>query len=778
MSFFTRLWRANCLIIYRQFRCLESICGFIGFLQYMTTKQQYNTPSLLEEKTCPAFSPKREIILTWVGIMLTLFATVMVVNELLGTALAFISQKQWLQLSAHIVFCTIAAFLVYGGLVYLITRLGYLKRRLNHTPASQAELDKLFNEHAPSLTILVPSYKEDEQVIYQTLMSAALQEYPVRRVVLLIDDPGHPANKADALALAAARALPVKIRALLRPQAQRFERALSEYKDRLEHGALDIAAEAMRVGQLYLEAARWFGEMEQCQPRLNHTDELFIEKILVRTREAHLSRAECWMQRAQQNAPEVTESLIRQEYARLDALFRVEITSFERKRFENLSHEANKAMNLNSYIGLMGKAFNIVNNKGKHFLHETDGAVGAFRVPDSDYIVTLDADSLILTDYALRLVHLLEQQGNQRIAVAQTPYSAIPNAPGTVERISGATTDIQYIIHQGFTHFNATYWVGANALIRKQALHEIAVKSIERGYPVMRYIQDRTVIEDTESSIDLVDRGWQLYNYPERLAYSATPPDFGSLLIQRRRWANGGLIILPKLLRYLLRPPYSRAKLAEGFMRFHYLSSIAAVNIGLLIVLAIPFSDSIKSLWLPLTSGAYFFLYGRDLVLLGYRRSDLLRVYAMNLLLIPVNMGGVLKSMQQAWTKQQIPFGRTPKVHGRTAAAPLYILAVYLLIAHWMVSVTGDIVDQHYGHAVFAMINTCFMVYATIAFIGLRESAEDLRAGWLDWRLQRANKLATPGLLQSCSESVSSQAGVPGMIVNDRDDAVKARSAA
>ena len=60
-----------------------------------------------------------------------------------------------------------------------------------------------------------------------------------------------------------------------------------------------------------------------------------------------------------------------------------------------------------------------------------------------------------------------------------------------------------------------------------------------------------TLIEDTESSVDLAARGWRLENYPERLAFSATPPDFGALLIQRRRWANGGLLILPKLLRYV-----------------------------------------------------------------------------------------------------------------------------------------------------------------------------------------------------------------------------------
>ena len=83
------------------------------------------------------------------------------------------------------------------------------------------------------------------------------------------------------------------------------------------------------------------------------------------------------------------------------------------------------------------------------------------------------------------------------------------------------------------------------------ALEDIVESARERGLEVRQYIQDRTVIEDTESSIDSSRRGWPLHNYPERLAYSATPPDYGALIVQRRRWANGGLIILPKLLRYL-----------------------------------------------------------------------------------------------------------------------------------------------------------------------------------------------------------------------------------
>ena len=174
-------------------------------------------------------------------------------------------------------------------------------------------------------------------------------------------------------------------------------------------------------------------------------------------------------------------------------------------------------------------------------------ATAIMDVPDTTYLLTLDADSLLLRDYCLRLVYFLESAGNERVAVTQTPYSSFRGAPTRIERVAGATTDLQHILHQGMTYYGATFWVGANAVIRKRALEDIVEVETAGGFEIRTYIQDRTVIEDTESSIDLGQHGWTLVNYPERLSYSATPPDFGSLVVQRRRWANGGLLILPKL---------------------------------------------------------------------------------------------------------------------------------------------------------------------------------------------------------------------------------------
>ena len=203
-------------------------------------------------------------------------------------------------------------------------------------------------------------------------------------------------------------------------------------------------------------------------------------------------------------------------------------------------------------------------------------------------------------------------------------------------------------MHQGFTSCKATYWVGANALLRLKALRDIGQWASERGHRVPVYIQDRTVIEDTESTVDLDQSRLDAFNYPERLAYSATPPDFGSLVIQRRRWANGGLIILPKLLRYIQNSSGTvRARLSEAFMRLHYLCSPAAGSFGTLAILLVPFDDSFTSIWLIATAAPYFFLYSRDLRQSGYRTSDVLRVYALILLLLSVNLSGVFRSLRQ-----------------------------------------------------------------------------------------------------------------------------------
>jgi hypothetical protein len=183
---------------------------------------------------------------------------------------------------------------------------------------------------------------------------------------------------------------------------------------------------------------------------------------------------------------------------------------------------------------------------------------------------------------------------------------------------------------------------------------------------------------------------------------------------------------MPKLLKYLFRE-FSFKCFLEGFFRFHYLVSIAAVNIGLLLLMVLPFGKEFNSFWLPLTSLTYYILYARDLNQNGYRISDVFRVYALNLLLIPVNLGGVFKSIEQALTGKHIPFSRTPKIQGRTAASPLYIIASYMLFLQFFAGGLYSIYKGFVYPGYFSLLNAAFLFYAIVRYIGLKESMEDLK---------------------------------------------------
>lgn len=602
--------------------------------------------------------------------------------------------------------------------------MGYLRRRLAHKAIVPEERESLYGREAPTLAVLVPSYKEELDVVRRTLVSAALQDYPHKQIVLLIDDNPAPNNPWDKSALDAMRALPIELQAIFNEAAAPYLLAQAEFLTRLKNAPFHAASEALVLSRLYESATAWLRSYAESNPPADHADQLMHEKVLESAARLHETRAhELFLLGDRLTLPRA-----RREYRRLAAQFNVRLVSFERKRYANLSREANKAMNLNSYIRLLGRSWNAVQRDGKTYLEETQSAHPSMKVPAADFVITLDADSFLTPEYALVLVHEMLREGNERLAVAQTPYNAIQGANEPIERIAGATTDIQYLIHQGFTHYRATYWVGANALLRTKALADIRTTVQERGFEMPVFIQDRTVIEDTESSIDLVACGWSLYNYPERMAFSATPPDFGALLIQRRRWANGGLIILPKLLGYLLRRP-NMAKVKEGFFRAHYLASIAVVNIGLLALFGHSFEANANNIWLPFSALPYFVLYARDLSYSGYRMRDLFGVYVLNLLLVPVNLSGVFKSLHQGIVRHKIPFARTPKISGRTRIPLLYCLAELALPSLCLGAAAWDASQGRWAHAAFGAINGALFVYGLFALIGIKNLLNDLRGG-------------------------------------------------
>lgn len=118
----------------------------------------------------------------------------------------------------------------------------------------------------------------------------------------------------------------------------------------------------------------------------------------------------------------VDANRILQLYERLVRIFTAKGWSFERKLYASTSREGNKAMNLNSFIGLMGHSLKRVETSDGVILRDVrEGESPDFVMRNSEYVLTLDADSMLLRDYCLRLVYQMEQPGNERVAVIQTP---------------------------------------------------------------------------------------------------------------------------------------------------------------------------------------------------------------------------------------------------------------------------------------------------------------------------------------------------------------------
>jgi cellulose synthase (UDP-forming) len=642
-------------------------------------------------------------------------------------------------------------------LAYMITRLGHYERIKVHQRVQRSKIDDFIEARAPSVTVLVPSYREEERIIRQTVLSAALQEYPDLKVVLLVDDPPYPTDPEHQATLDISKAVSEQLSRELSAPFKKFNDALAKF-DLETSGDIEVHMSSeilMNLSKHYDSAVIWFETERRKMSIDDHVDRFFAVDVLERIATDLRMSANALRLAAVEPDALLTVSRVRQLYLRLVNIFQAEISFFERKRFASLSHEPNKAMNLNSYIGLMGGRFSRIPSARGPVLEPTSDHAADLVIPDSDYLLTLDADSILLPEYCLRLVYHMEQEENKRIAVAQTPYISFPGASAAIERIAGATTDIQHIVHQGMQRHEAAFWVGANAVIRKSALMELEACEIEEGFEIKRYISDRTVIEDTESSVGLRRLGWKIYNYPERLSYSATPPDFGTLVVQRQRWANGGLIILPKLISLFWKKDKNQQRrekdknqqrrekdqnqqrrekdknqqrigVLELFLRSSYLASIAWTSFCLCILFFYPFADGLLSRTAIVIALPYFFAMTLDLRWLGYRKRDILGIYGFNLLLLPVNIVGTVESIVQMIGGHKLAFARTPKVADRTPA-PLSFLLVVAAFFVWSVwTLRNDVIDQDYLHMVFTVANLAMLSLGCVLFIGVSYFFSDI----------------------------------------------------
>jgi hypothetical protein len=157
-----------------------------------------------------------------------------------------------------------------------------------------------------------------------------------------------------------------------------------------------------------------------------------------------------------------------------------------------------------------------------------------------------------------------------------------------------------------------------------------------------------------------------------------------------------------------------------------------------------------------LMSAPYFVVMATDLRRCGYKHTDVVRVYGFNLVILPVNASGVLKSVGQMLTDQKVPFARTPKVRDRTVAPALFVIFPYLIVLLSLYVLRNDILAQRWAHAAFAGANALIVAPAIVAIIGIRYSIADLWFGFVRmlYAKPRAPKVANdaPALLDPTTD--------------------------
>ena len=119
-----------------------------------------------------------------------------------------------------------------------------------------------------------------------TLLTAALQEYPDKSVVLLIDDPYVPKNAKAREQLENARALPAKVERILAEPARRFAGGMTSLEIALRRGEIPGHTAMLAVASAYADAIQWLEDFAADQEIVDHTDTFFVNEILLKLAES------------------------------------------------------------------------------------------------------------------------------------------------------------------------------------------------------------------------------------------------------------------------------------------------------------------------------------------------------------------------------------------------------------------------------------------------------------------------------------------------------------
>ncbi|MFQ5534035.1 MAG: UDP-forming cellulose synthase catalytic subunit [Sphingomonadales bacterium] len=202
---------------------------------------------------------------------------------------------------------------------------------------------------------------------------------------------------------------------------------------------------------------------------------------------------------------------------------------------------------------------------GVHYLSRSDNRSAkagninaAFEHIDGDLILILDADHVPSPDFLEHTAGYFVQ--DREVFLVQTPHFFIN--PDPLERNLQTFADMPSenemfyrLVQRGLDSWNASYFCGSAALLRRKHLDEIGG------------LRGETITEDAETALELHARGKRSVYVSRQLVAGLNPETVAAFISQRTRWAQGMAQIL------LLKNPLLKKGLSVG-QRLGYLSSI------------------------------------------------------------------------------------------------------------------------------------------------------------------------------------------------------------
>jgi len=151
-----------------------------------------------------------------------------------------------------------------------------------------------------------------------------------------------------------------------------------------------------------------------------------------------------------------------------------------------------------------------------------------------DLVAVFDADHAPARDFLTETVGFFAQ--DEKLFLVQTPHFFLN--PDPIERNVGAVgmpaeNEMFYgLVQKGLDKWNAAFFCGSAALLRRQALEEVG------GF------HGSSVTEDAETALELHAHGWNSVYVDKPLIAGLQPETFESFIGQRSRWALGMAQIL------------------------------------------------------------------------------------------------------------------------------------------------------------------------------------------------------------------------------------------